>query len=100
MEKKITPGDWTVHFFDDFDRFEIHTANDHDGTVIIADLGHDTEGPPEVREANAKAIAAVPDLIEALIGMMAHNRTDCNDRNCGSCSWCKAKTAIEKAGVL
>lgn len=66
MEKKYTEGPWTVHFFDDFDRFEIHPANDHDGTVIIADLGHDTEGTPKEKEANAQAISAVPDLVEAL----------------------------------
>ena len=46
---------------------------------------------------NADVISAVHDLLEAAKEMISPARTDCNDRNCGACSWCKIQAAINKA---
>jgi len=50
-----------------------------------------------ITEANARAISVVSELIEACKEMISDNRTDCNDRNCGQCSWCKTKQVLKKA---
>jgi hypothetical protein len=37
-------------------------------------------------DANARLIAAAPELLECLQEAVSPNRTDCNDRNCGKCT--------------
>ena len=58
MEAKHTPGPWDVHYTDT--GAEIHPLSDEDGLTLIADLPAN-ECPN--READARLIAAAPDLL-------------------------------------
>lgn len=61
MEKIIhTPGPWVIHG----NFTEIHPHDDSDGNQVIADIDPDCE--MDSREANARLIAAAPDLLAAL----------------------------------
>ena len=63
-QTKHTPGPWDIH--ESEGRIEIHPADDIDGLRVIADLVFgDTLSADECR-ANARLIAAAPDLLEAL----------------------------------
>ena len=45
----------------------------------------------------ANKILAFAALLEACEAMTNPKRTDCNDRKCGECSWCKTLKAIKAA---
>ena len=51
----------------------------------------------EHKEQRARLMASAPELLEALQGMVSPKRTDCNDRKCGNCTWCKTLDLINKA---
>ena len=61
---KHTPGPWVIHG----NFTEIHPHDDPDGNQVIADVDPDCE--MSNREANARLIAAAPDLLEALEAMV------------------------------
>ena len=101
---KHTPGPWSVHTFGSFDVFEIHgpETDETDGCCTLADLGTDTEGPKEVREANARLIAAAPELLEALRRALLDATTDLTDGRGCECARCQdarsaARAALAKA---
>ena len=59
-----TPGPWK--FVDAHNQMQVSTRRDNGGTVIgIADICDSRDGTPEWR-ANARLIAAAPDMLEAL----------------------------------
>ncbi len=86
---KHTPGPW--HYFpDDHDGFEGPSVQSGFGLVVY------TLEPGEENEANARLIAAAPDLLAALRYMVEAQNTffDHADRRA---SLAKAKEAIAKA---
>ncbi|ACL06208.1 conserved hypothetical protein [Desulfatibacillum aliphaticivorans] len=72
MKPKHTPGPWVVERGDVGDETYIWTATDivgADGFPVVSDTGLIPEGLAfkyETTEANARLIAAAPDLLEAL----------------------------------
>ena len=69
---KHTPGPWTVYF-------EFNVKDDH-GRGIAACGGHGSNRNPEQAHnenvANAKLIAAAPDLLEALKNLLENEKLD------------------------
>ena len=64
---RLSPGPWGVHG----DGREIRPLSDSDGLIVIADVDPDNT-MPEQREANAFLLAAAPDLLAALEGLVLH----------------------------
>jgi hypothetical protein len=85
---KHTPGPWVVNGFGG-DFREITRTSKGVAISVTSEKGGDI--------ANARLIAAAPDLLEALKGELAASRSDCNDRKCGACSRCHSYAAIAKA---
>ena len=91
MENKHTPGPWFWHYGIDGDtKMDVLTSS----TSKVCDFGdcetyYPIEGTPP-NEADAKLIAAAPELLEALIEVVA-----ISDRKHDA--WDKAKAAIKKA---
>jgi len=71
METKYTPGPWVFHG----QHQEIHAAVDEDGSQVIADMNPDNDYPRETNAANARLIAAAPELLAALQALTATART-------------------------
>ena len=86
MEKKHTPGPWKTQTHISLDRLEIRDA---DGRRI-AECAMDFPMSAKTHDANASLIAAAPELLEALIGVVkvADRATQEFD---------KARAAISKA---
>lgn len=66
METKHTKGDWEAYYSEFFKTFSIH--NDLTSTLICH-----LNSSSEEAEANAKLIAAAPELLEALIALINAN---------------------------
>lgn len=102
---KHTPGPWLVH-----DRSTVHMQDQDIARVgvrldVVTHLATEIfglvarcggSGAPGEADANARLIAAAPDLLAAAQSLI-NGRTDCNDRNCGECTHCRARAAIAKA---
>ena len=98
---KHTPGPWKVDYRytceDEDGPFgdnwpDVRTL---DGSQIICMTPQAVQDIPEAR-ANARILAVSPDMF-AVIKEMVSCRSDCNDRNCGECTHCKALATIAKA---
>lgn len=59
---KFTPGPWDIH---ENVTLEIHPLDDEDGVNIIAEIPADAPQSIEIKRANARAIALLPELYEA-----------------------------------
>ena len=95
MEKKFTKGNWNVSD----DTSECYLVKSDDGGLIafVYDGDIDEEAiHMDVVEANAKLIAAAPELLEALIKMCDfHEKNATWDK--GNNGYYKAKQIIKKA---
>ncbi|TLX12106.1 hypothetical protein [Rhizobium sp. MHM7A] len=98
-ESKHTPGPWHVDpkspeesFFEDVNVLR------HDGLAIAVCVHNGDILPPEP-EANARLIAAAPDLLEALkeFASMPCETDGAEDLEGGCCRTCRARAAIAKA---
>ena len=106
---KITQGPWTVirnhpqnacAYVVDGDRREVCTL--YGGSEADKDE-NGVWGPHPIRDANAKAISALPDLIEALQVAESAVQELCNDQHPDNQCWVTLATvraALTKAGVL
>ena len=65
MSKQHTPGPWAVKHHEDTDTYSIYVAGQEWNSWTVAALGYAKED-----EANARLIAAAPDLLEALQYML------------------------------
>src|SRR5215813_7422945 len=63
MASKHTPGPWAVYRHDGSNRLDIMAA---DGDGEGGWIAHDISSPGTEREANARLIAAAPEMLEAL----------------------------------
>lgn len=98
METKYTQGEWKDMPFERGKSNGYIDVTFPDGTITIYGKGVERYNPNEehvaIAEANAKLIAAAPDLLEALRGM-------CEAQGCGiECemiAYDKAQSAIKKA---
>lgn len=72
METKHTPGSWKIrpNSVGGFG-FYIETVDQSHDKTFIGDVGGGLHTQPEI-EANAKLIAAAPDMLNALIEVKAH----------------------------
>lgn len=73
MNTKHTPGPWEFKSYADFD-IDI-TSEDS----VIATTGHDPSYSYEEEKANARLIAAAPDLLELLKSLEQHLRPRLNN---------------------
>lgn len=62
MKTKHTPAPWCFHGA----YSEIHTTTDEDGNQVIAEMNPDNDFTREENAANARLIAAAPELLAAL----------------------------------
>jgi len=88
MVTKFTPGPWAVDL--GASRIDIYSS---DAATLVATLHRSTFSPgiDNAARANAKLIAAAPDLLEALEKLVDHgNRATLQD-------WADGFTAIRKA---
>src|SRR5271165_5079056 len=68
------------------------------GGIVIADCGPSRSGYCDSEtEANARLIAAAPDMLEALKEFVAYSECHCAEPECPPCAYCMAEQAIEKA---
>ena len=71
MQSSFTPGPWVVRTIDQ----SLATVETQDGEYIICNAaqlrGDDWKTEHAERKANARLIAAAPELLEALQGLMA-----------------------------
>jgi len=65
MNTQHTPGPWAVKHHEDTDTYSIYVAGRQWNSWTVAALGHSKED-----EANARLIAAAPELLGALIQML------------------------------
>ena len=87
MSAKHTPGPWRLYGYD------VGTAQDETLAVVCA-MDGDTD------EANARLIAAAPDLARALADLLADAVEMGLDDSPVSGSLIEARKALRKAGVL
>lgn len=94
-----TPGPWK--YDDDPLRMRIHSEFDHD--IVCHMVGNSASSmiqKREIKNANARLIAAAPDMLEVLIEFCKVNCTECNIV-CGThCALYDSKTVIERATGL
>jgi len=93
METKFTPGPWVVDPDDRPDmEWNNHIISATHPHLTICFMSHDGDGINEHGEANARLIAAAPDLLEALrpfANFACDEPCDCHN--------CRARAAIAKA---
>lgn len=93
MEKKFTKGPWNV----DSSGFDLIITSIHPFDVVVSKIGHEDMNEDEI-EANAKLIAAAPDLLEALMELFDETCSDFDFENESmSKAEKKAQAAIAKA---
>lgn len=100
-----TPGPWTttlaVQRNTDFAE-HIKVKADNDWTMAEVRHWHHHEGGPEMAEANARLIAAAPDLLEAceaaLPALSAHEQTGCDCPDSEAARLIRAAIAKVKGG--
>jgi hypothetical protein len=91
METKFTPGPWKLSLPDET------AVSSFDGTEIAAVQGdYDDDDVWPVMAANARLVAAAPDLLEALKALIAVS-TNTQAEADWSREWCAALDAIAKA---
>jgi hypothetical protein len=99
MSAKHTPGPWKIVRYTNYEGFSIQSETDPVYGCIAErweDTGRD-KAREAVRLANARLIAAAPELLEALTEMLAA-QWDGDPRRIASCPSCqKARAAIAKA---
>ena len=101
MPNSFTPGPW---FIEDNDRSISSNAVTGIALVNMANIRYGWDGPDFVtashRAANARLIAAAPELLEALKGMLEqfnyHTTTGINHEESNAIA--KARAAVAKAG--
>lgn len=92
--QKHTPGPWTA------EHGIYGSIVCKDGKSMIAVWPEALGGPEFPHEANARLIAAAPELLEALLQVIAEKAPsyhDCTDDGLPECVWCEALAAIAKA---
>ena len=92
---KHTPGPWTVTDEDDFYGLAIEAAGREGEYVPVARVPVDYDDRPE-REANARLMAAAPDLLEALKALLSGSERHIFSTECKT-ERDAARTAIAKA---
>lgn len=89
----ITKGNWQ-HWED-----EKIVQSDLDNETLICEVNY-TGTDPEEESANAKAISAVPDMIDALIDIHStYRNNETGNMVINKSKWYKIKQALEKAGA-
>jgi hypothetical protein len=98
MNTKHTPGPWTVFNPDDGECHRYPGIDSESETIIIYGNEDEVSGvrgqSKEVAEANARLIAAAPELLEVLVEILPIAETMINSNHP---TWKKAKSAIAKA---
>jgi hypothetical protein len=98
MNTQHTPGPWAVKHHEDTDTYSIYVAGRQWNSWTVAALGYSKED-----EANARLIAAAPDLLEALqtmlIAFAPPNYEEMDESELETCfpEWTKARAAAAKA---
>ena len=100
-----TPGPWVVERGGELrppnERLiTAHLGLNDNGVMMIRSVGRTFgHAAPAECEANARAIAAVPDLIKALEVILAGSPHDCGHDDCAVCIASRlARAALAKAG--
>ena len=101
-ETKHTPGPWEVSWDKYGKESEIHGKSElNDGPICIIPHDDVTESGAEEQLANARLIAAAPELLEALKALIENvGSCICYDQSEGEClakAWKMAAVAIAKA---
>lgn len=102
-----TPGPWEVQ---EKCAYGYDIRSDYDNGwkwIAVAEGEHngpENDWPDDIQsEANARLIAAAPEMLEELINFCAYNCTDCSGKTAGCSKTCglkNAKAIIEKATGL
>lgn len=94
---KHTPGPWKVNnvFIENEPNRFIVSQNKWGGNNI-ADCGLSGDGSWDVNEANAHLIAAAPEMLEALKGVLDVFDDRCGDGCTNECCMCKVRALISK----
>ena len=87
-----TPGPWTFELNDSIGLWMIGCASDYNfaSVYIDANLPDGFQGVPAIAQANARLIAAAPDLLAACEAML-------DDHTTNGEAWLMLKAAIAKA---
>ena len=103
MSKKFTPGPWTATYDSQLQALiQIYSTEAHLPVAVLPDRGT-IEAMSEI-EANAKLIAAAPDMYEALNHLLIAAQKVCDDFCCGAgCSQdardCKLEGGLIRAEI-
>jgi len=94
-----TPGPWKLHRYPGHVEAENGLGCCDHEAIIVNTLGHscNAEGLQEEQEDNARLIAAAPDLLEALRGLVEMEFESDHDGSDEDCNLCVAFVAITKA---
>ena len=94
-----TPGPWSAEEWTSRARTTVLAPIEGvAGGIVIADCGPSRSGYCDSEtEANARLIAAAPDMLEALKEFVAYSECHCAEPECPPCAYCMAEQAIEKA---
>ena len=95
METKHTPGPWTVTADGAGWHIECAPERGHSVAYIMAEIGEeDPDTSDDEKEANARLIAAAPELLAALIDLLHQSKLSQDE---GGWDFEQAETAIAKA---
>ena len=94
MTAQHTPGPWRMRAAIKADEFEIRDENSSGGYAPIAKVKGDKRSTIEQAAANARLIAAAPDLLEALKDAVSRQAYR---EGSGPAWWENARAAIAKA---
>ena len=103
MSEKFTPGPWKAMYDSQLQALiQIYSTEAHLPVAVLPDRGT-VEAMPEI-EANAKLIAAAPDMYEALDHLLIAAQKVCDDFCCGAgCSQdardCKLEGGLIRAEI-